>query len=87
MITRMRLLGIDLELIQQVASTLKSLYCLHKPNSKTSMNKKLWISGAAFLLLVIGLLVALTDIEVRFTRWISCGPWSSQQEDRSELCR
>ena len=83
----MRLLEIELELIQQIALTLKSLYRLHYPNSKAPMNKKLWISGAAFLLLVIGLLVALTDIEVRFTRWISCGPWSTQQEDRSELCR
>ncbi|MCP9816221.1 hypothetical protein KBY76_06005 [Synechococcus sp. GreenBA-s] len=46
-------------------------------------------------LLVIGAVVAVcgaalvlfTDIEVSVVRWASCGPFATQQEDRSELCR
>jgi hypothetical protein len=37
--------------------------------------------------LCAGLLVLFTDIEVSVVRWFNCGPFATQQEDRSELCR
>ena len=40
---------------------------------------------AVFLLL--GALVAFTDLEIGLVKWVSCGPFSTQSEDRSELCR
>jgi len=39
---------------------------------------------AVFLLL--GALVAFTDIEVGLVDWVNCGPFSTKSEDRSELC-
>ena len=42
---------------------------------------------AAVVALCGGLLVLFTDIEVSMVRWASCGPFATQQEDRSELCR
>jgi hypothetical protein len=37
--------------------------------------------------IVVGALVAFTDVEIHVVRWVSCGPFSTQGEDRSELCR
>ena len=44
------------------------------------------IKVGAALIAVIAVLVVFTDIEVGLVRWISCGPFSTQGEDRSELC-
>ena len=38
------------------------------------------------VIVFIAVLVALTDIEVELVRWVSCGPFSTPGEDRSELC-
>jgi hypothetical protein len=43
--------------------------------------------SAAVAVLCAGILVAFTDIEVSMVRWFSCGPFSTQGEDRSELCK
>lgn len=43
--------------------------------------------SAAVAALCAGILVLFTDIEVSLVRWASCGPFSTQGEDRSELCR
>ncbi|WP_411868346.1 hypothetical protein [Vulcanococcus limneticus] len=42
---------------------------------------------AAVVAVCGGLLVLFTDIEVSLVRWASCGPFATQQEDRSELCK
>ena len=34
-----------------------------------------------------GILVLFTDIEVSMVRWFSCGPFSSQGEEQSEVCK
>ncbi len=39
------------------------------------------------LLLILGVMVACTDIEVRFVRWFNCGPLSTPNEQTSEVCR
>ncbi len=44
------------------------------------------IKVGAAVIAVIAVLVALTDIEVGLVRWVSCGPFSTPGEDRSELC-
>lgn len=43
--------------------------------------------SAAVAALCAGLLVLFTDIEVSMVRWFSCGPFATQGEDRSELCK
>ena len=43
--------------------------------------------SAAVAALGAGLLVLFTDIEVSMVRWFSCGPFSTQGEQRSELCK
>ena len=43
--------------------------------------------SAAVAALCAGLLVLFTDIEVSMVRWFSCGPLSSQAEERSEVCK
>ncbi|MEB3266226.1 MAG: hypothetical protein VKN13_06385 [Cyanobacteriota bacterium] len=42
---------------------------------------------AAVLLICLGILTLLTDIETRAVRWLSCGPLAAGQERQSELCR
>ena len=42
--------------------------------------------SAAVAALCAGMLVLFTDIEVSMVRWFSCGPFSTQGEQRSELC-
>ena len=49
------------------------------------MNRTLAIIGV--LLLILGVMVACTDIEVRFVRWFNCGPLSTPNEQTSEVCR
>jgi hypothetical protein len=44
------------------------------------------IKVGAAVIAVIAVLVAFTDIEVGLVRWVSCGPFSTPGEDRSELC-
>jgi hypothetical protein len=51
------------------------------------VNKQTWLISAALVLLCGGIFVAFTDVEIRFVRWVSCGPLATQQEDRTELCR
>jgi len=36
--------------------------------------------------LLLGLLVAFTDIEIGLVKWVSCGPFSTQSEEGSTLC-
>jgi hypothetical protein len=48
-------------------------------------NSQIAIS-AAVAALCAGILVLFTDIEVSMVRWFSCGPFSTQGEQRSELC-
>ncbi|MEY3750706.1 MAG: hypothetical protein RLZZ631_443 [Cyanobacteriota bacterium] len=43
--------------------------------------------SAAVAALCAGILVLFTDVEVSVVRWFSCGPLSTQGEDRSELCQ
>jgi hypothetical protein len=43
--------------------------------------------SAAVAVLCAALLVLFTDIEVSMVRWFSCGPFSTQGEERSELCK
>ncbi|MCP9775247.1 hypothetical protein [Cyanobium sp. WAJ14-Wanaka] len=50
------------------------------------MTSKNWLISGVLVLLCGGVLVAFTDIEVRAVRWVSCGPLSTAQEDKSELC-
>ncbi|MEY4355816.1 MAG: hypothetical protein RLZZ89_884 [Cyanobacteriota bacterium] len=45
------------------------------------------IKVGAAVIAVIAVLVAFTDIEVGLVRWVSCGPFSTPGEDRSELCK
>ena len=49
------------------------------------MTRTLPIIGV--LLLILGVMVACTDIEVRFVRWFNCGPLSTPNEQTSEVCR
>jgi len=49
------------------------------------MNRTLPIIGV--LLLILGVMVACTDLEVRFVRWFNCGPFSTPHEETSEVCR
>ena len=52
-----------------------------------------WMKGsnvvisAAVAALCAGILVLFTDIEVSMVRWFSCGPFSTQGEERSEVCK
>jgi len=41
--------------------------------------------SAAVAALCAGILVLFTDIEVSMVRWFSCGPFSTQGEERSEV--
>lgn len=43
--------------------------------------------SAAVALICAGILVLLTDIELTFTRWWSCGPMATPTELQSEMCR
>jgi hypothetical protein len=48
---------------------------------------KTWTIVFGLGALVVGAIVAFTDVEIHLVRWVSCGPFSTQGEDRSELCR
>jgi hypothetical protein len=43
--------------------------------------------SAAVAALCAGILVLFTDIEISMVRWFSCGPFSTQGEERSEVCQ
>jgi hypothetical protein len=45
------------------------------------------VISAAVAALCAGILVLFTDVEVSMVRWFSCGPFSTQGEDQSELCK
>ena len=63
---------------QGQSASMKGFVCL-------PMNRTLAIIGV--LLLILGVMVACTDIEVRFVRWFNCGPLSTPNEQTSEVCR
>ncbi|MFN5193051.1 MAG: hypothetical protein ACK5E6_01310 [Cyanobacteriota bacterium] len=42
---------------------------------------------AAVLLLCVGILSLLTDIEIRAVRWLNCGPLADTEERHSTVCR
>ena len=41
--------------------------------------------SAAVAALCAGILVLFTDVEVSMVRWFSCGPFSTQGEEQSEV--
>ena len=43
--------------------------------------------SAAVAALCAGILVLFTDVEVSMVRWFSCGPFSTQSEEQSEVCK
>jgi hypothetical protein len=43
--------------------------------------------SAAVALICAAILVLFTDIELSVLRWVNCGPFASQAEDRIALCR
>ena len=43
--------------------------------------------SAAVAALCAGILVLFTDIVVSMVRWFSCGPFSTQSEEQSEVCK
>ena len=51
------------------------------------MNARNWLVSGVLVVLCGGILVLFTDIEVSMVRWFSCGPFSTQGEERSELCQ
>ncbi|WP_411871459.1 hypothetical protein [Vulcanococcus limneticus] len=46
----------------------------------------LLISGAVVVVLA-GILAAVTDLDVAVVRWVSCGPLGSSAAKQSEICR
>lgn len=51
------------------------------------MQKRYGAISLVVLVLCGAILVLFTDLEVSLVRWINCGPWSTQSEDRSDVCR
>jgi hypothetical protein len=43
--------------------------------------------SVAVAALCAGILVLFTDIEVSMVRWFSCGPFATQGEDQSDVCK
>jgi hypothetical protein len=43
--------------------------------------------SAGVALICAAILVLFTDIELSVLRWVNCGPFTSQNEDRIALCR
>lgn len=50
------------------------------------MNRIVW-PAVGFVLLVLGALVLLTDVELSIVRWVNCGPIATAGEKQSEMCR
>ena len=51
------------------------------------MGRSHLLVSAAVAALCAGILVLFTDLEVSVVRWFSCGPFSSQGEEQSEVCK
>ena len=51
------------------------------------MGRSHLLVSAAVAALCAGILVLFTDLEISVVRWFSCGPLSTQAEERSELCQ
>ncbi len=51
------------------------------------MNSRQTGAAVAIALLCAGILVLLTDVEVGIVRWVNCGPFSTEAEKKSEVCR
>jgi len=51
------------------------------------MTRRQSLISLMVLLLCGAILVMFTDLELSLVRWINCGPWSAQNERRSEICR
>jgi hypothetical protein len=51
------------------------------------MGRRNTVISLAVLLLCGGILVLFTDLELSGVRWLNCGPWASESERRSEICR
>jgi|TARA_B100002052_G_C15868767_1_gene593585 hypothetical protein len=50
------------------------------------MKRVVW-PAVGFVLLVLGCLVLLTDLELHIVRWFNCGPMATEGEKNSEVCR
>ena len=49
-------------------------------------SRQTWAT-VAVILLCGGILVLFTDVEVSLVRWFNCGPLSTLNEERSDVCR
>lgn len=50
------------------------------------MKRIVW-PAVGFVLLVLGALVLLTDLELQIVRWFNCGPIATAAEKNSEVCK
>jgi len=51
------------------------------------MSRRQTWATLAVVLLCGGIFVLFTDVEVSLVRWFNCGPFSTQAEDNSNICR
>ncbi|QNI95205.1 putative conserved membrane protein [Synechococcus sp. A15-127] len=51
------------------------------------MNGRQSLVSGVVLLLCVGVLVLFTDIEVQVIRWLNCGPFATESERSTTLCR
>lgn len=51
------------------------------------MNSRHLMVSAAVAVICAAILVLFTDIELKFVRWINCGPFALQRDSQSGVCR
>ena len=51
------------------------------------MNGRQSLVSGVVVLLCMGVLVLFTDIEVKVIRWLNCGPFATESEQTSTVCR
>ena len=51
------------------------------------MNGRQSLVSGVVVLLCMGVLVLFTDIEVKMIRWLNCGPFATESEQSSTVCR
>ena len=51
------------------------------------MNGRQSLVSGMVVLLCMGVLVLFTDIEVKVIRWLNCGPFATESEQSSTVCR
>ena len=51
------------------------------------MNGRQSLVSGVVVLLCMGVLVLFTDIEVKMIRWLNCGPFATESEQTSTVCR